>query len=82
MFSNLQKRLEKVNHTVLVLSGKGGVGESQSVMLRCVTSVSGKSTIAVHLANALVANGSRVGLLDVDLVSVCVILCEHCDNAR
>ena len=35
-----------------MLSGKGGVG---------------KSTVAVQLAQALVARGARVGLLDVDL---------------
>jgi Mrp family chromosome partitioning ATPase len=42
----------KVRHTVLVLSGKGGVG---------------KSTIAVNLGVSLAMQGRRVGLLDVDI---------------
>ena len=42
----------KIGHTVLVLSGKGGVG---------------KSTVSVQLALCLVLRGFKVGLLDVDL---------------
>jgi len=41
-----------VQHTILVLSGKGGVG---------------KSSVAVQLAQGLVLAGKRVGLLDIDL---------------
>jgi ATP-binding protein involved in chromosome partitioning len=48
----LERRLERIRHKVLVLSGKGGVG---------------KSTVAVNLAVALVRAGRRVGLLDVDV---------------
>lgn len=48
----LNKRLSKIKHKILVLSGKGGVG---------------KSTIAVNLAVALAAAGKKVGLLDVDI---------------
>lgn len=44
--------LKGVRHTILVLSGKGGVG---------------KSTVAVNLAASLVREGYRVGLLDIDL---------------
>jgi ATP-binding protein involved in chromosome partitioning len=44
--------LEHVKHVVAVASGKGGVG---------------KSTVAAHLAMALVQNGKRVGLLDADI---------------
>lgn len=44
--------LAGVKHVVLVLSGKGGVG---------------KSTVAVQIATSLVAQGKKVGLLDVDL---------------
>jgi len=50
--AKLKKRMEKVSHKVLVLSGKGGVG---------------KSTVAVNLAVALAAAGKKVGLMDVDI---------------
>ena len=48
----LQRRLCRIKHKVLVLSGKGGVG---------------KSTVAVNLAVSLSLAGKRVGLLDVDI---------------
>jgi ATP-binding protein involved in chromosome partitioning len=48
----LQERLSRINRTLMVLSGKGGVG---------------KSTVAVNLALSLAAQGQRVGLLDVDI---------------
>ncbi len=48
----LAARLCRIEHKLVVLSGKGGVG---------------KSTVAVNLACALSAAGQRVGLLDVDL---------------
>jgi len=41
-----------VNHVILVLSGKGGVG---------------KSTVAVNLAYALANHGKNTGLLDLDI---------------
>jgi len=41
-----------VDHVILVLSGKGGVG---------------KSTVAVNLSFALSAQGYNVGLLDLDI---------------
>lgn len=44
--------LAKVKHTLLVFSGKGGVG---------------KSTVAANLALALSQKGLKVGLLDVDI---------------
>ncbi len=50
--SALQERLSRIEHKIIVLSGKGGVG---------------KSTVAVHLALSLLHSGRRVGLLDVDL---------------
>ncbi|MFZ1964780.1 MAG: P-loop NTPase, partial [Roseiarcus sp.] len=40
-----------VQHVILVLSGKGGVG---------------KSTVSVNLAYALASHGKKVGLLDLD----------------
>jgi len=48
----LQARLCRIQHKIVVLSGKGGVG---------------KSTVAVNLATALALSGLRVGLLDVDI---------------
>lgn len=48
----LRSRLERIHHTVLVLSGKGGVG---------------KSVVAANLAVALQLRGVRVGLLDADV---------------
>jgi len=48
----LQPRLCLIQHKILVLSGKGGVG---------------KSTVAVNLAVALGMKGKKVGLLDIDL---------------
>ena len=48
----IKERLEHIDHTILVLSGKGGVG---------------KSTVAVNLAYSLMDRGFRVGLLDIDI---------------
>jgi Mrp family chromosome partitioning ATPase/predicted Fe-Mo cluster-binding NifX family protein len=48
----LRRRLCRIKHKVMVLSGKGGVG---------------KSTVAVNLAVSLLLAGKRVGLLDVDI---------------
>ena len=48
----LQERLSKIKHTLIVLSGKGGVG---------------KSTVAVNLAMSLSMRGFKTGLLDVDI---------------
>ena len=48
----LRRRLVRIRHKIVVLSGKGGVG---------------KSTVAVSLATALREAGKRVGLLDVDI---------------
>jgi ATP-binding protein involved in chromosome partitioning len=48
----LSRRLSRIRHKIVVLSGKGGVG---------------KSTMAVNLAVALSQRGKRVGLMDVDV---------------
>jgi len=48
----ITKTLQKIKHTIVVMSGKGGVG---------------KSTIAVNLAYDLSMRGANVGLMDVDL---------------
>ena len=48
----LRSRLAAIHHTVIVLSGKGGVG---------------KTTVAVNLAAAATRSDLAVGLLDVDI---------------
>ncbi|MBN2686264.1 MAG: Mrp/NBP35 family ATP-binding protein [Pontiellaceae bacterium] len=48
----INARMAHIQHTICVLSGKGGVG---------------KSTVAVNLATALAESGKKVGLLDVDI---------------
>ncbi len=48
----LHQRLCRIQHKIIVLSGKGGVG---------------KSTVAVNLATALMLAGNQVGLLDIDI---------------
>ncbi len=50
--ARLKRRLALIRHSVVVLSGKGGVG---------------KSTVAVHLAAAARRAGLAAGLLDVDI---------------
>jgi ATP-binding protein involved in chromosome partitioning len=47
----LVDRMAQIDHTIMVLSGKGGVG---------------KSTVAVNVAVALAMQGKQVGILDVD----------------
>ncbi|HDJ27767.1 MAG TPA: ATP-binding protein [Proteobacteria bacterium] len=48
----LQERLSHIKHSIVVMSGKGGVG---------------KSTVAVNLAVSLAQQGLKVGLLDADI---------------
>jgi ATP-binding protein involved in chromosome partitioning len=48
----LDETLKNIKHTLLVISGKGGVG---------------KTTVAVNLATGLARRGYSVGLLDVDI---------------
>ena len=48
----LARRMCRIRHKIIVLSGKGGVG---------------KSTVAVSIAVSLSALGHRVGLLDIDI---------------
>ena len=48
----LEKQLAKIRNTILVMSGKGGVG---------------KSTVAANLALSLAREGFRVGVLDGDI---------------
>jgi Mrp family chromosome partitioning ATPase/NifU-like protein involved in Fe-S cluster formation/predicted Fe-Mo cluster-binding NifX family protein len=62
----LQRRMCRIGHKVLVLSGKGGVG---------------KSTVAVNLAVALSLAGRRVGLLDVDIHGPSIPKMLHLEGA-
>jgi len=48
----INERMAHIKNTILVLSGKGGVG---------------KSTVAVNIAVELAREGKRVGLMDVDI---------------
>lgn len=48
----LEKRLQHIRHSLMVMSGKGGVG---------------KTTVAVNLAAAWAREGNRVGILDADV---------------
>ncbi len=48
----LKEKMAKIKHTLIVMSGKGGVG---------------KTTVAVNLACALSIAGKKTGILDVDL---------------
>lgn len=48
----IKHRMEKIQHKLIVISGKGGVG---------------KSVIAVNLAYGLLFQGKTVGILDVDI---------------
>lgn len=56
-----------IKHTILVASGKGGVG---------------KSTVAVNLSIALMRNGFKTGLLDADLFGPSVPLNLGLENTR
>lgn len=50
----IAENLKRIKHTVIVMSGKGGVG---------------KSTVSVNVAAAFAAKGWKVGLLDLDLTN-------------
>jgi len=50
--ARMKARMLNIDHKILVMSGKGGVG---------------KTTVAVNIARALAAKGFRVGILDTDI---------------
>ena len=60
-----EKVLSGVKRTILVLSGKGGVG---------------KSTVAAQLALAYQQNGEKVGILDIDLCGPSIPKMFNVDN--
>ncbi|MBU1107033.1 MAG: Mrp/NBP35 family ATP-binding protein [Candidatus Riflebacteria bacterium] len=57
----------KVKHSIVVMSGKGGVG---------------KSTVAVNLAMALTAEGYKTGLLDIDIHGPSIPTMLNLQNTR
>ena len=63
----LQERLQRIRHKILVMSGKGGVG---------------KSTVAANMAVSLSLAGKRVGLLDVDIHGPSIPKMLHLDTAN
>jgi Mrp family chromosome partitioning ATPase len=63
----IQRRLCRIKHKIVVLSGKGGVG---------------KSTVAVNLAAALSLTDRRVGLLDVDIHGPSVPKMLHMEDVQ
>ncbi|OGL47149.1 MAG: chromosome partitioning protein ParA [Candidatus Schekmanbacteria bacterium RBG_13_48_7] len=48
----IQRRMARIKHKLLILSGKGGVG---------------KSTVSANIAMALASQGKSVGLMDIDV---------------
>lgn len=63
----LTSKMGRIEHKIMVLSGKGGVG---------------KSTVAVNLAAALAMAGKKVGLLDIDIHGPSVPKLLGIENAR
>jgi ATP-binding protein involved in chromosome partitioning len=49
----LEQNIREIDHKIMVMSGKGGVG---------------KSSVAANIAVGLSLKGKRVGLLDIDTV--------------
>ncbi len=59
--------LKRIKHTIIVMSGKGGVG---------------KTTVAVNVAAAFAAKGWKVGLLDLDLTNPNVPIMLDLEGAK
>lgn len=62
----LASRMCQIEHKIMVLSGKGGVG---------------KSTVAVNIATALAIQKKRVGILDIDIHGPSVPKLLHIEDA-
>ena len=63
----IAENLKRIKHTVIVMSGKGGVG---------------KTTVAVNTAAAFAAKGWKVGLLDLDLTNPNVPIMLNLEDAK
>ncbi len=62
-----EKNLKSIKHTIVVMSGKGGVG---------------KSTVSVNLAYSLAEKGFKVGILDVDIHGPSVVKMTGVENKK
>ena len=63
----IAENLKRIKHTIIVMSGKGGVG---------------KTTVAVNVAAAFAAQGKKVGLLDLDLTNPNVPIMLDLESAK
>jgi Mrp family chromosome partitioning ATPase len=63
----IAENLKRIRHTIIVMSGKGGVG---------------KTTVAVNVAAAFAAKGKKVGLLDLDLTNPNVPIMLDLEQAK
>ena len=63
----LQDRMDRIRHKIMVLSGKGGVG---------------KSTVAANIAVALALEGRSVGILDLDFHGPSIPKLLNLENRR